>query len=238
MVVKLTNDKAPGLNGVPPNAFKVMKAEKLLHLFDFILEFWEDRLDFLEWHEGQVVLVPKSGNISNPNKWRGVNLVDISAKVFSSMMYKRLFKVIKAHACPTQFGSSPGVRCQDGRFVIKMSLHARHKHNLGTYVDSVDLLKAFNRSSHAMLVLLLEQYGVPPNLQFAIERMYNDLKIVLKIGKAKVEMNQIVGVRQGECMAPTLFLFMIMEFCRNARHRMERQGTKHNDALHVDKLTT
>ena len=48
MVVKLTNDKAPVLNGIPPNAFKVMKADKLLHLFDFILEFWEDRLDFLE----------------------------------------------------------------------------------------------------------------------------------------------------------------------------------------------
>ena len=101
MVVKLTNDKAPGLNGIPPNAFKVMKAEKLLHLFDFILEFWEDRLDFLEWHEGQVVLVPKSGDVSDPNKWRGVNLMDIGAKVFISMMCKRLFKMIKSHGCPT-----------------------------------------------------------------------------------------------------------------------------------------
>ena len=59
-VVKLTKKKAPGLNGVPSNAFKVMTADNLFHLFDFILEFWEDRLDFVEWHEGQVVPVPKS----------------------------------------------------------------------------------------------------------------------------------------------------------------------------------
>ena len=104
-VVELTNDNIPGLNGVPPNAFKAMMAENLLHLFDFILEFWEDRLDFVECHEGQDVPVPKSGDLSDPNKWSGVNLMDIGAKVFSRMMCKRLFKVIKAHGCTTKIGS-------------------------------------------------------------------------------------------------------------------------------------
>ena len=51
----------------------------------------------MEWHEGQVVPVPKIGDLSDPNEWRGVNLMDIGAKVFISMMCKRLFKEIKAH---------------------------------------------------------------------------------------------------------------------------------------------
>ena len=38
--------------------------------------------------------------------------------------------------------------------------------------------------------------------------MYADLKIVLKIGKVKAEMKQTIGVRQGDCMEPVLFLFM------------------------------
>ena len=42
-VVELTNDKSLGLNNAPPNAFKAMTAENLLHLFGFIVEFWEDR---------------------------------------------------------------------------------------------------------------------------------------------------------------------------------------------------
>ena len=46
-VVELTNDKSPGLNNVPPNAFKAMTGENLLHLFDLIVKFWEDRLDFV-----------------------------------------------------------------------------------------------------------------------------------------------------------------------------------------------
>ena len=57
-VKDLTNEKYPGLNGVPPNAFKAMPPENLKVYFDFILKFWNDNLDFEEWHEGQVVPVP------------------------------------------------------------------------------------------------------------------------------------------------------------------------------------
>ena len=67
-VVDLTNDKAPGLNNVPPNAFKAMDEDSLLHHFNFIVEFWEDRMDYVEWLEGQVVPVPKSRGLSDPNK--------------------------------------------------------------------------------------------------------------------------------------------------------------------------
>ena len=38
-VKDLTNDKHPGLNGVPPNAFKAMYPENLKVHFNFILEF-------------------------------------------------------------------------------------------------------------------------------------------------------------------------------------------------------
>ena len=86
VVTDLTNDKDPGLSNAPPNTFKVATTENLLHLFDFIIEFWEDRLDFIKWHKRQVMLVPKNGDLSDPNKCRGLNLMDISAKVFSSIM--------------------------------------------------------------------------------------------------------------------------------------------------------
>ena len=111
-----------------------------------------------------------------------------------------------------QFGSSPGVGCQDCLFTLKTALHAHHNHNLPTFVAFVDIVKAFNTVDHKLLMKVLERYGAPPKLKSEISRMYADLKIVLKLVKAKAEMNHTVGVIQGDCMAPVLFLFMIMAF--------------------------
>ena len=115
--------------------------------FKFILDFWYDNLDFEEWHEGQVVPVPKSGDLSDPNKWIGVNLVYIGSKIFSSLMCKRLFSIIKNYGVKYQFGSSPGVGCQDGTFTIKTLLHTRHNQDLPNYFAFVDLVKAVDTVS-------------------------------------------------------------------------------------------
>ena len=59
---------------------------------------------------------------------------------------------------------------------------------------------------------VLEKYGAPPKFCSAVERTYTDLKVVLKIGKEMGEVLQSVGVRQGDNMAPVLFLFLMTAF--------------------------
>ena len=81
----LTKNKAPGLKKVPLNAFKAHKNYKLTHLLGLFKEYCLEKTDFDEWHEGQIVPVPKSGDLSYPKKWRGVTLMDIGAKTMSSM---------------------------------------------------------------------------------------------------------------------------------------------------------
>ena len=76
-ITKLSNGKSPGLNCVPPNAFKATDEQNLLTLMNFFNSYWSEETDFTEWHKGQLVPVVKIGDISNPNKWRGVTLMDI-----------------------------------------------------------------------------------------------------------------------------------------------------------------
>ena len=47
-IQELNNDKSPGINGVPPNAFKSMLEGNLRHHFNFITEFWEEKVNFEE----------------------------------------------------------------------------------------------------------------------------------------------------------------------------------------------
>ena len=127
--------------------------------------------------------VPKSGNLSDPNKWRGVTLMDIGSKTFSSILCTRLFKIIEAHGVRYQFGSTLGMGCQDGSFTIKMMLHLQHNHNLPTWVMFADLVKAFDTSNHVLMIKILRKYGCPKKLCSAIKRIYSSNKVRLIIGK-------------------------------------------------------
>ena len=120
---KLANDKSLGINSVPTNAFKALNDTKLSWILLFYNQFWHSRADFDKWHEGQVVSVPKKGDTTDPEKWRGVTLMEIGNNIYISIIRVRLFKIISKHSVKLQFGSTPGVVCQDGTFTIKTLLH-------------------------------------------------------------------------------------------------------------------
>ena len=174
VIAKLANDKAPGLNKVPPNAFKSLSNKNHTHLLTFFNQYWKVEADFAEWHKGQLVPAPKSGDLFNPNKWHRVTLMDIGSKVFSSILCARLFKVIKKHGVKYQFGSTPGVGCQDSIFTIKTLLHLRHNHNLPTWVALSGLVNALDTSNHQLMVMILAKCGCPQNLCNTVARMYKD----------------------------------------------------------------
>ena len=74
------------------------------------------------------------------------------------------------------------------------------------------------------MLQILKKYGAPPKLCSSIARMYQDLKVVPKIGKTKETMSQTVGIIQGDCMAPVLFLFMVMAFAETLEKEWKRAG--------------
>ena len=110
-----------------------------------------------------------------------------------------------------------------GTFTIKLLPHTRHNHDLPTYVAFVDLVKVFDTFDHTLILHILKNYGAPPNLRSSIDRMYQYLKVVLKIGKTKEIMCQTVDVRQEDCMAPVLLLFMVMAFAEKLKNNGQEQ---------------
>ena len=222
-VRKLKNAKAPGLTGVPPEAFKAMSPTNLHHIYDYVNDFFMGDVDHEQWHRSKCVCVPKSGDLSDPNKWRGVMLMDVCSKIFSSVMNGRAFRLLEEHGTRFQFGGTPTLGCRDGLFVLKTLLTMRKNHNLSSHVAFVDLVKAYDTANHDLLLDILERYGAPPRFVAAIARTYQDLVVVLKIEKEVVELPQTVGVRQGDNMAPVLFLFLMSAFAETLKAEWKRE---------------
>eukprot|EP00957_Ditylum_brightwellii_P112491 8576437-Ditylum_brightwellii.AAC.1 len=82
---RMANGKAPGPSGITSDALKSMvscdygldkedsanKDAKYLAsvAHELLLDFWESNLNFESWKQGTLVPVPKTGDLSNPNKW-------------------------------------------------------------------------------------------------------------------------------------------------------------------------
>ena len=138
--------------------------------------------------------------------------MDVCSKIFSYIINERLYLLFDKHGIRTQCGATPNVGCQDGSFTLKSLLHLRHQHNLPIFVAFVDLVKAYDTTNHQFLIDILRQYGAPPKLCNAIERMYQNLVVIVKVGNEERKIPQTVGVRQGDNLSPVLFLFMMSAF--------------------------
>jgi hypothetical protein len=141
-------------------------------------------------------------------------LMDMCSKVFSSVMTARAFKLLDKHGTRFQFGGTPEIGCRDGLFTLKALLNARHNHDLASYVGFVDLVKAYDTANHVLLIDILRKYGATPKFATAIENIYRNNTCVLKIENEITEIPQTVGVRQGDNMAPVLFLFLMTAFAK------------------------
>jgi hypothetical protein len=53
------------------------------------------------------------------------------------------------------------------------------------YILFLDLVKAYDTVNHALLFGILKKYGIPEELVEAVERMYNDCKVHVHVGKEK-----------------------------------------------------
>eukprot|EP00957_Ditylum_brightwellii_P171330 13042569-Ditylum_brightwellii.AAC.1 len=127
---RMANGKAAGpsgitsdaLNGSPANADANFLAS-VIH--DLLLDFWESNLDFESWKQGTLAPVPKSGDLSNPNKWRPVCLLETSYKVLASIIAHRINPVIRDNGLEAQCGSLNSKGCPDANFSLRSAIQIR-----------------------------------------------------------------------------------------------------------------
>jgi hypothetical protein len=100
----------------------------------------------------------------------------------------------------------------------------RKNHNLPSYVAFVNLVKAYNTANHELLLTLLEKCGAPPCFVLAVEQMYQNLVVDLKIEKEVQELPHSVDVRQGNNMALVLFLFLMSAFVETLEVKWKNTG--------------
>lgn len=117
--------------------------------------------------------------------------------------------VLKELGLEMQTGFTPDRGTIDGLFTVVMALAKRKEHNLDTFCLFIDLQKAFDSVPRALLFKILRRFGLPEHFVNIVIRLHEGAKIKLKIGETEKDIASTIGVRQGSCEGPVLFLFIM-----------------------------
>ena len=89
-ITKLRNGRAPGLDETPGELIRIGR-KYLIPFFTKLFNAIYDRQDFPEeWCRSVIVPIYKSGNPLDPHNYRGISLLSVISKLFSSILTNRL----------------------------------------------------------------------------------------------------------------------------------------------------
>jgi hypothetical protein len=162
-----------------------------------------------EWAVARLKLLPKKGDLSLCKNWRGICLLDIASKIFSNILVARLQKAQETLGLEAQCGFRGKRGTIDGLWNLAMALQKRKEHGLETWALFIDLVKAFDTVSREALFTVLRKFGMPDHFINLLVRLHTGVTIKLKLGDNDVEIPSKIGVRQGSCEGPVLFLFIM-----------------------------
>lgn len=207
--------KAAGPDNIPPEVFKQCDFEEICLDFCNKALIENDKPEL--WSYMNIIPVPKSGELSNTNNYRGISLMCIIAKMYNRLILNRIRSVINPKLRRNQNGFRPKRTTVAQILTLRRIIEGVKANHLPAIITFIDFKKAFDSIHRAKMMRILKAYGVPPNLLRAIEQMYTNTWARVQTPDGDTEQFNIsAGVLQGDTLAPFLFIIVLDYAMRQA----------------------
>lgn len=204
----LRNRKAPGIDQLNAELFKADVKQTSDILYPVFKEIWENNIIPDNWSEGDIIRIPKKGDLTNCNNWRGITLLSIPSKVFCKILISRIKTAIDRTLRQEQAGFRQGRSCIDHIFVLRNILEQCAEWQRKIIINFVDFEKAFDSLHRQGLWTILKSYGIPEKIIQLIKAFYDNFKCTVD---SDPDTSFLVksGVRQGCVMSSLLFIIAV-----------------------------
>ena len=179
----------------------------LHHLMQII---WEEENVPPDWRDGNIIKIPKKGDLRECKNHRGIMLLSTPGKVLNRVILERLQKAVDEKLRENQAGfrnsRSYGYQIPTLRIIIEQSI----EWNSPVLVNFIDFEKAFDSVDLEVLWKLMGHYGIQPKFISIIKNTCHGKKCqVLHEGCVSEAFEVLTGVRQGCLLSPFLLLLCI-----------------------------
>lgn len=221
---KMRTGKAPGMDNIAPEILKadIETSAKLLH--PLLERIWNEEKLPAEWKKGLIVKIPKKGDTTNCDNWRGITLLSVPSTVLSRIILERVKDVVEMSLRREQAGFRKHHSCVDLIKTLRVILEQSAEWQNTLYLTFIDFEKAFDSVNRRVMWQTLEEYGIPQNILNIIKDMYEGYKCqVVHMGDLTEPIDVTSGVRQGCIISSTLFLLVLDSVLRRV-YRGQKRG--------------
>ena len=214
--------KAVGIDNLPNEIFK---NEISIEVFTLLFKkIFECKVFPSIWAKSVLKPIPKSSTIDPrvPLEYRGISLLSTVYKLYSSILNSRLTNCAELHGllAEEQNGFRKARSCEDHCFALSSVVRNQKALNRSTFVGLIDLKKAFDCVDRKLLLFKLLKAGINGNLFQNIKNIYSNCETAINVnGYISDFFPCNSGVRQGDCLSSTLFLFFINDLIEDIRNQ-------------------
>ena len=145
------NGKAPGPDGISVEILKGDINTSTQMLYEIYAKVWEEETIPEDWKEGHLVKIPKKGDLTNCNNYRGITMLSVPGKILSQIILQRLIDALDKILRDQQMGFRKNRSCTDHIATLRIIAEQSLEWNTSLYTTYVDFEKAFDSVDHSTL---------------------------------------------------------------------------------------
>ena len=228
-ITAIPNYKASGPDGIPIEFYKALISPSdsseddtpfgLQCLHKLFNKIWDG--DFPNsWNEASIVSIPKKGDLSDCDNYRGISLINNGIKLLSKIVTTRIsnYGLERGFIRPEQFGFRNKEECISLFISIHEICRRRQLNNEPTYLAFLDLKKAYDSVPIGNILYKLDRLGIRGKCLHFIKNLYLTSKANVKIDNQLSDSFKIMkGVRQGCPLSPILFNLFINDIFKGCK---------------------
>jgi len=212
-IKRLKSGKSGGLDGIVPEMLKEASNQIGDFLTDLFNEIFISGVYPDSWTEAIVVPVHKKGDANMTDNYRGISLLNLLGKCYTTILNKRLYSWLECNdkIIESQAGFRKGYSTTDHVFTL-YAITQKYLSKKGgkLYVAFIDLKKAFDSVSKATLIESLYRAGISERFLNAVKTMYHRVVACVRSNcEVSDKFDCPKGLRQGCTLSTTLFAVII-----------------------------
>jgi len=219
-ILEQLGDGTGGLDGLPARVLRAARSSLAPVLASVFQLIRRDKVTIPDWSINIIVPVPKKNHASsNMDTFRGVNLGSTVAKVYASVLERRLR--LWAGLPIEQRGFVKGGCCADLTMPLDTIRRTQNAKGKRLFACFVDLRKAFPSVRRPLLWHHLAQLGISAGMLADLRALYADTRATVRTASGFTSPFELpVGLREGCPLSPLLFIL----FTSDAPRRLGQAG--------------